>query len=63
MIAIDHFFGHPRSLQIKFKPKSKPKKAIYAAKTLKKWIFFLKNKIFKKYLKLNFHFSFKISNF
>jgi len=47
MIAIDLFFGHPRSLQIKFKPKSEPKKAIYAAKTLKKWIFLKKIKFLK----------------
>jgi len=48
MIVIDLFSGHQRSLQIKFKSKSKLKKADFAAKTIKKCLLKKKNKIFKK---------------
>jgi len=47
MIVIDLFSGHQRSLQIKFKSKSKLKKADFAAKTIKKCLF-KKKKNFSK---------------
>jgi len=63
MIVIEYFFCCLRSLQIKFKPKLEPKNAVFAAKTIKKWVFLRKIKFLKKYLKIHLHISSVFSKF